>query len=872
VGQASTPARDLHVPPMPDLEDCPAPTRPLPTFNRLTLDLMFLLRRTFLFLFPLSLFVPLARAQENTAGAAEVRLALGRLNTLGSVLMIGAHPDDEHSDSLAYFARGRSMRTGYLSVTRGEGGQNLIGPEQGDLLGIIRTQELLAARRIDGAEQFFTRAIDFGFSKSPDETLAKWGREKILSDIVWVIRRFRPDVIILCFSGTSRDGHGHHQASAILAREAFAAAADKTRFPEQLRWAGPWQAKRVVWNVYGESDRPGQVRIDTGEYNPLIGCSYAELAAMSRSMHRSQGMGNRPRRGSVPSSFAPIAGEPASKDLFDGIDTTWNRVPGGAAVASRLREILGAFDPATPEQLVPALLEIRGMIASIAAASAATNKEPWAARKLVELDETVALCAGLWLDASAGRWDAVPGATLPIRVTAIERSHVPMRLVSVSLGNAAETGVATELPYNQPHTLDLKWAVPDNAAWSQPYWLVDPPQGDAYTARDQSLIGLAENPPLLEARFRLATGPYTIDITRPISHRYVDRTRGELRRPLAIVPPVAAAFSDPVYVFPDRSPREVELTLKSSVAGAAGELRVSAPDGWRVEPASHTFKAADDGEQVAESFRILPPSAAERGQVRATATIGGKQIAPGMRVISYPHFPPQVVFPAPISELVRADIRILAKRIGYVMGAGDQVPDALRQLGCDVTLLSAVDLGTADLGRFDAIVAGVRAYNVRPELRSNQHRLLEYVSNGGTLVVQYNVLDYGTSAEALAKIGPYPIQVGRSRVSVEEAPVTFTDPASPLLRSPNLITEADFRGWIQERGLYFADQWDPRYKTLFESHDPGEPPQAGGTVYTRYGKGVYVFTAYSWFRELPAGVPGAYRIFANLLSAGETLK
>ncbi|HEX8985218.1 MAG TPA: PIG-L family deacetylase, partial [Bryobacteraceae bacterium] len=755
----------------------------------------------------LYLIVLLARplaAQENLSGGPRVRLALARLNALGSVLMIGAHPDDEHTDTLAYFARGRALRTGYLSLTRGEGGQNLIGSEQGELLGVIRTQELLAARRIDGAEQFFTRAIDFGFSKTPEETLTKWDRERILSDIVWVLRSFRPDVVILCFSGTPRDGHGQHQASAILGKEAFTAAADPKRFPEQLRWAQPWQARRLVWNIYGGSDLPGQVHIDTGEFNPVLGHSYAEIAAMSRSMHRSQAMGMALRRGSMLSAFAPVAGEPASKDLFDGIDTTWNRVPGGAPIGARLAELLRTFDAAKPEAIVPALLELRDRIAAL--------PDPWAARKLTELDQAAALAAGLWLDATAETWDAIPGGAFTIQATALRRSALPLRLLSVSVEGAAPApDAAVELPYNEPVTRRFTWKVPAGAPFSQPFWLAEPRRGDTYTIRGQQRIGAAENPPLASARFRIASGEHVFEMTRPVVHRYVDHARGGLERPLAIVPPVSVEFTDPVYVLPSQAPRKLELVLETSVSKASGEIRVTAPAGWRVEPSTRPFEASGAGQQLSASLELHPPEAASRGPVHAIAVVGGQEIASGMRVISYPHFPPQVVFPPPVSELVRASIRILARRVGYVMGAGDQIPEALRQLGCDVALLSASDLASGDLAGFDAIVTGVRAYNTRPDLFASRQRLLDYVSRGGTLLVQYNVIDRSTSAEALEGIGPYPIHVSHDRVSVEEAPVAITGPSSPLVSSPNAITQADFDGWIQERGLYFADRWDPRY-------------------------------------------------------------
>ncbi|MGD0201861.1 MAG: PIG-L family deacetylase [Bryobacteraceae bacterium] len=800
-------------------------------------------------------------AQERPPEAVETRLALDRLRVLGSVLMIGAHPDDERTDTLAYFARGRLMRTAYLSVTRGEGGQNLLGPEQGDLLGLIRTQELLAARRIDGAEQYFTRAIDFGFSKSADETLAKWGRERILSDIVWVIRRFRPDVIVLCFSGTTRDGHGHHQAAGILGREAFAAAADPARFPEQLQWVEAWQAKRLVWNVYGRAEG-ANLRISTGDYNPLLGRSYAEIASLSRSMHRSQGMGNPARRGPVSSEFVPVAGPPASTDLFDGIDTSWARVPGGAAVAAALQGAWEAFDPSHPERIVPQLLEARRRIAAL--------RHPWAERKLAEIDAVIAACAGLWLDAPADRWSAAPGETIAIRPSVINRSPLSIKLVGLDLGEGGASAARNvELAYNQPFTDSLTLRVPDGSPYAQPFWLVEPKQGDTYTIRNQLLIGEAENPPLWQVHFRLRFGADDIDFYQPVRYRYTDRLRGELVRPVVVVPSVAVQAPAAVLVFPDQRPKRVEVVLKANT-GATGQLRLEAPAGWRVAPPAREFRMAP-GEELTLAFEVAPAAEPARGRVRAVATVNQRQIASGMDVISYPYFPPQVVFPPAEAATVRSDIRVLARRVGYVMGAGDEVPDALRQLGCEVTLLSAGDLESGDLGAFDAIVTGVRAYNVRADLRANQARLLDYVQKGGTLVVQYNTLEFGASAGALSGIGPYSISVSRDRVSVEEAPVALTAASSPLLSAPNRITAADFDGWVQERALYLPGEWDAHYQTLFESHDPGEPPHTGGTLYTRYGGGAYVFTAYSWFRQLPAGVPGAFRIFANLLSAGKVL-
>jgi LmbE family N-acetylglucosaminyl deacetylase len=816
------------------------------------------------FLFLLLLSAP-AWAQRDLAGAAENRLSIEKLRVLGSVLMIGAHPDDENTALLAYFARGKKYRTAYLSLTRGEGGQNLIGPEQGALLGLIRTQELLAARRIDGAEQFFTRAIDFGFSKSADETMTKWGHDEILSDVVSVIRKFQPDVVILRFTGTSRDGHGHHQASAILGKEAFFAAGDRRQFPEQLKYVQPWQAKRLLWNAFSFTPQqeqeahnaPARIDFDPGEYDPVLGYSYAEIAGMSRSMHRSQGMGAPERKGSTKQYLIHVAGDPAAKDVFDGVDTTWGRVEGGTAAGPILMRAAQSFEDEHPEKVVPTLFEARRVIHGL--------KGPWADLKRNDLEETITRCAGLWVEATADRWDFVPGAELRVRGTVLIRSQLRARgprISSVSNGSAS----GDELVKNNPAFLSLSWKILSNTPLSQPYWLTQPTQYDRYTVTDQTLIGQPENAPLSNITFGVSLEGEQVDLTRPVIYRYVDKVEGERTRALAIVPAVALDVPQRVLLFPDANSRNIELDVRSNGAAGTGEAGANAPPGWRLEPATASVQIPEAGEQVSVSLTASPPKTLGRGSLKFFARSAGTNSTNGMTVISYPHIPPQVVFPATTAELVRVDVKTLAREVGYVMGAGDEMPEALRQLGCRVTLLGPNELATGDLSRFDAIVTGVRAYNVRADLRENQQRLLDYVLGGGTLIVQYNVLD---NPQQLSKIGPYPIRIGRDRVTVEEAPVSFPDPSSPLLKIPNEITEADFKGWVQERGLYFASDWDPRYKPLLESHDSGEPPHPGGMLYTKYGKGAYVFTAYSWFRQLPAGVPGAYRVFANLLSAGK---
>ena len=839
--------------------------------------------------------VPANAQQRPFSGAPEIEQSLHKLNELGTVLMVAAHPDDERTQVLAYFARGRYMRTAYLSLTRGEGGQNLIGSEQGAQLGLIRTQELLAARQIDGAEQFFTRAIDFGFTKTASETMEKWGHDRILSDVVWVIRRYRPDVIICGFSGTPADGHGQHQASALLAHEAFTAAADPARFPEQLRFVQPWKARRIVQSAGFSSKAstlPPAGEADTGAFNPILGYSYEELAVLSRSMHHSQGTGAMRRPGGGTSAFFLVKGDPASKDLFDGIDTTWNRLPGGGAVGAILGDAIHSYQPAHPERVIPQLVKARPLIAAMS--------DPLAKIKLAELDEAIALCAGLWIEGQAKNFETTPGSKLDVTATVMNRSAAEVTLDAARLEgmwNGAAAKPPAKLALNEPVNLDFTVDVPAAQPYSQPYWLAKPPARDVYTVDDQMMIGLPDTPPVLQLRARLTVDGTPIEVVRPVHYRYGDRAEGERTRPLTVVPPVAVNLTDSAELFPAATWRTIHVSVRANVAKAAGSLRLDLPDGWQVEPKSQPFEIAESGEQREMVFALTPPAGETTATMHAVATVGGRDIGAGIQVISYPHIPVQTLFPPADVKLVRSNVKVTVKKVGYIMGAGDEMPDALRQLGLDVTVLSPSDVAQGDLSRFETIVCGVRAYNVRADVRANQPRLMEYVKNGGTYIVQYQTGDSpdpyaqptppqqfppeiqrmfqtfqgpANTAPVTTNLGPYPFVVpggNKYRVTVEEAPVTFPHPDSPLLQYPNHINPPDFDGWVQERGLYFGAKWDPHYETVLSSHDPDEPALAGGELWTRYGKGVYIFTAYSWFRQLPAGVAGAYRLFANLLSA-----
>ncbi len=832
--------------------------------------------RKSLALFLIAAVAPLY-AQRTISGEAEIRQALEKLNTLGSVMMIAAHPDDENTAMLAYLARGRHVRTAYLALTRGEGGQNLIGSEQGDQMGIIRTQELLAARKIDGAEQFFTRAIDFGFSKIADETLTQWPREQVLADVVWNIRRFRPDVVILRFTGTPRDGHGHHQASAILGKEAFTLAADPTKFPEQLAFVQPWQAKRLMQNSAGGGPGGGRggaaqaapaeqgVDLDLGTYSPELGFSYGQIAGMSRSQHRSQGMGSAERPGSQRNTLVTLAGDKATKDLFEGVDISWGRVAGGARVAPLVDRALASFEPAHPEKLLAALAEARPLIAAI--------NDPLAQRKLAELDELMALASGLHLEAQANDFAVTPGSDLRINATATVRLPVQVSITGIRLtgmqGAPSQDIPPTVLVNNQPTQYPLTVKVPANQPYSGPFWLANPKNGTMYNIPDQRLIGNPANAPVLEAHFKVRIAGTDVELTRPVQHRYVDRVWGELFRPLEIVPPVAVDLATNAIVFANATARQVEVPVRSNSGKQAGDVRLEVPAGWRVTPATQHFDLGFTDEQTTVAFQLTPPAADSKGIIRAVAQVDSTAVSAGLVRINYPHIPVQMLLPPAQTALVKANITNLAKTVGYVMGAGDEVPDAIRQLGADVTLLSTQDLARGDLSKFDAVVTGVRAWNTRADLRANYQRLFAYANNGGTVVVQYNANEGGPTGGPLEHIGPYPIRTSGDRVTVEQAPITFPNPQLKLLHTPNEITQADFDGWVQERGLNFPNQWDEKYASVLESHDPGEEPLKGGMLYTQYGKGAYIFSAYDWFRELPAGVPGAYRIFANMLSAAK---
>ncbi|HEY3825860.1 MAG TPA: PIG-L family deacetylase [Bryobacteraceae bacterium] len=866
--------------------------------------------------------LPLRAEEEFLTGTPAIRYSLAKLNVLGSVLMIGAHPDDENNAVMAYLSRGVKARTGYLSCTRGEGGQNLLGQEQGALLGVIRTQELLAARRDDGGAQYFTRAIDFGFTTSPDETMANWGHDRTLADIVWVIRQQQPDVIILSFSGTPSDGHGHHQASAILGKEAYDAAGDPSRFPEQLKWVKPWRARRLMRSRFaplnagagpgrgrgqqapgrgagpqgaapaqqaGQGPQAGRgpgrgpdpfpnqpvITIETGDFDPVIGRSYREISVISRNEHRSQGQGAPLAYGSSENLLSLVAGDIPQKGVFDGIDTSWARIPGSGRVGALLARAQIEFDDLHPEKTVATLLDARPTIAGLA-----RDGVPWAQWKLEEIDEAIALCAGLRAEAQADAPGFVPGTSAKASLTALKRSGLPITLAGIHLSGweDIDAGVRSKaLENNKPDVTTVPVPIPAKQAYSQPFWLKEPHDPGSYNIPDQTLIGRADILPEVVARFDFTLNSAPFSLTRPLHYRAADPSKGEYIRPVVVEPPFAIDLPAQNFVFPTGAPRDFSLQIRALSANQTGDVRLEMPQGWKVTPASTPFQLKESGAEQEVRFRLTPPAGSVTGQFRVIAKSASVELSSEVDVIPYSHIPLQTVLMPAEGKLSAAPLKVLARRVGYVMGSSDRVPEALRQMGCQVDLLDDKALETGNLSSYDAIVTGVRAYSVRPDLRAAQQRLLDYTKNGGTLVVQYNNgADARISpavAEALDHLGPYPFTFGRddARVTDETAPVKVLLPTSPILNIPNKITSADFDGWIQERGLYFSNKWDAKYETPLETHDSGKPELPGGMLYTRYGKGVYIFTAYSWFRELPAGVPGAYRIFANLISAGKAV-
>jgi len=829
-----------------------------------------------------SLMLPNARrahADADNAGIAEepmdaARLAhaLDRLAGTGRVLYVAAHPDDENTRLLAYLANGRHLSAAYLSMTRGGGGQNLIGSEQDELLDSIRTHELLAARALDGAEQRFTRMRDFGYSKTAAETLAVWGHDAALADVVLAIRTFQPDVIVTRFDERPPN-HGHHIASAVLAKEAFVAAADPARFPEQQK-AGirAWQAKRIVYNVPHWRDLareplpPDALSLDVGVYDPRLGLSYGELAARSRSQHKSQGFGIIGERGELIERFIHVAGAQAKSDLLEGVVTDWSRY--GAAAepfAEAVREARKHLHRDHPERSVPALLTAYAALAKL-------PDGPRTRDARNALSEIIATASGLFVRVTAPRAAVAPGSELPIKLELAARGPlatqqgIVLQRATLADGSALALFPATKLEPNRVLALPASLRVAANAPISVPHWLASRTQPDTAAAGAQELA--IRNEPLgpapLSLALELQLGAQRVTLTRSVVYSWNDRIHGERVRPVLVMPAATVTPARQAVMLPNGRAATVALRVRASEGAVDGTVDLGLPVGWTATPATQAIKLARAGDEAVVSFAVKGPRGAAAIEIEPAITVGGARFAFREDVIDYAHVPLQVVLQKSQLKLVPLKLALPAGLVGYIAGPGDTVAADLAHVGVNVEAIDDDALRSADLGKYAAIVLGVRAYNTRTSLRGGHERLMRYAERGGVVIVQYNTSS--PNAPLDVPIGPFPLKLGRGRVTDENAAVKAHGKTHPVLTQPNRIEAADWQGWVQERGLYFAETYDERYTPVLEMSDPDEPAQLGSLLIARHGQGRYVYTGLAFFRQLPAGVPGAYRLLVNLLS------
>ncbi|TDQ25788.1 PIG-L family deacetylase [Tenacibaculum caenipelagi] len=791
-----------------------------------------------------------------------------KLNFLGSALYIAAHPDDENTRLIAYLSNHEKARTGYLSLTRGDGGQNLIGPEMRELLGVIRTQELLAARGVDGGEQRFSRANDFGYSKHPDETLEIWDKDKVLADVVWAIRTFKPDVIINRFNHrTPGTTHGHHTSSAMLSVEAFDLAGDKTKYPEQLQYTSSWQPNRLFFNTswwfygseekFAKADKSKMLNFDIGTYYPLKGLSNNEVAAIASSQHLCQGFGRLTSRGSQTEYVEFLKGEfpKDKKDIFSGINTTWNRVEGGGEIGDILYDVEQNFDFVNPSKHLPALLNAYQKVQKL-------KDEYWKSIKTKELKEIIEACAGLYLEASAVSSSATPNSTIKIDFEVLNRSELLMELSSIEiLPEHKKIEKDIDLANNEKKTFKETISIPE-ISFSSPYWLQKPWSMGMYTVENQKLRGKPETPRPIQVQFNLMIENQSISFVKPVVYRYSKRDKGEIYEPFEILPKVTTKLNDKVLIFATSEPRKISVEVRAGDVNTAGKISLQAPKGWKVFPKEADFSIAQKGDIQFVDFTVIPTEKESEGLLKVKAIVGGKDYDKELIEINYDHIPKQSVLLPSQAKVVRLNIEKNGRQIGYIQGSGDAVPESLQQIGYEVTELNVNEIN-GNLAQFDAVVVGIRAYNTNKELQFKQKYLLDYVKNGGNLIIQYNT-NRGVDIQA-----PYELQLSRDRVTDEYSEVTMLAKDHSILNYPNKITEADFDGWVQERGLYFPNKWSKEYTPILSMHDKGETAKKGSLLIAKYGKGNYIYTGLSFFRELTAGVSGAYKLFANLLSVKE---
>ncbi|MDY7395060.1 PIG-L family deacetylase [Aureibaculum sp. 2210JD6-5] len=822
----------------------------------------------FLLVFLLSI-IPINAQKPNKPSSSEIYESIKKLNFLGTVLYVAAHPDDENTRLISYFSNHVKARTGYLSITRGDGGQNLIGSELQELLGVIRTQELLAARHVDGGEQFFTRAKDFGYSKHPDETLAIWNKDEVLKDVVSIIRKFKPDVIINRFDHrTPGSTHGHHTSSAMLSVEAFDLVSDENFKGHNLY--KPWQPKNLFFNTswwfYGsqekfeKADKSNLMNFDMGVYYPSSGLSNSEIASLSRSQHQSQGFGSTGSRGSEMEYIELLKGEmPKNADVFDGIDTSWNRIKGGKAIADVLTKVEQDYDFRNPAKSIPELLKAYELI----------NKLPsghWKSIKLPEIKEIIAACAGLYLEAVAEISYASLNDSIKVSLEAINRSDVPVVLYSIDLQNERNSFIINQnLKNNEPYKTTAKTVVLKNNQFTSPYWLWKVSNLGMYQVTDKNLIGNPETPKELLAVFNVEINGTDIPFQKDIVYKYNSPVKGEVYQPFEIFPEVTAKITNKVNIFADNSSKEIPVVIKSSKDNLSGSVNLCYPNDWKVSPDKIDFNIDNRGGEKTVVFKVTPPNEQSEGLMSPMVTIDGEIFTSELINIDYDHIPKQTVLMPSEAKLVRLDIKKKGNLIGYIQGAGDQIPTSLAQIGYKVEELNEDNINLTNLQKYDAVVLGIRLYNISDKAKFYQNALHNYVENGGTLIVQYNT----SRSLKVDRVAPYELKLSRDRVVEEDAEVTLLAKDHDLLNYPNTINSSDFEGWIQERGLYFPDEWSKEFTPILSMNDKGESAKKGSLLIAKHGKGHFIYTGISFFRELPAGVPGAYKLFANMLSVGK---
>ena len=807
--------------------------------------------------------------QPQKPNSIEIYNQIQKLNFLGSVLYIAAHPDDENTRLISYLSNETKARTAYLSLTRGDGGQNLIGSQLRELLGVIRTQELIEARKIDGGEQLFTRANDFGFSKNPDETLEIWDKEKVLADIIFAIRKFQPDVIINRFDHrTAGNTHGHHSASAILSVESFNKANDPSVFPEQLNWVQPWQTKRQFFNTswwfYGSqekfnaADKTNLLSIQTGVYYSSIGKSNQEIAALSRSCHQSQGFGSTGSRGEETEYLEHINGAflQDKTSIFEGIDTSWNRVKGGKPIGELLTKIANDFDFTTPSASIPDLVKAYSMIQAL-------DENHLKPIKSEEIKNTIAACAGLYLEAVAQNQEATPESLIKLKIEVINRSSADVKLVSLTtLPDGNKTPQNRVLLPNVVQNSSLDFQLPASLEFTQPYWLKEKGTEGIYAVADQKNIGIPDIIREVKVVFNILIAGSEIPMERTVIFKYNDDVKGEVYNYLDIVPEVTTSILDKVSLFTTTKKKYIAVKIKAGKDNLKGDLQLELPKNWIVLPKSIPFNLDKKGTEQTVYFEVTPPNFQEEAVAKAVAIVDGKRYDKEQIIIDFDHITKQQVLKPSESKFIRMDLKTNNKRIAYIMGAGDDVPNSLTQMGYKVTLLNPDEISPEKLTNFDVVMTGVRAYNTVKSLANKQNILFDFVKGGKTMLVQYNT----PNDLVTENVAPFPIKISRDRVTEENAEVRFLAPNHPVLNLPNAITAKDFQGWKQEQGLYYPNEFDKAFTPILSSNDKGETPKNGALLIAPFGKGYYIYTGLSFFRELPEGVSGAYKLLSNMIS------